>query len=140
MGKFRKLSHVYYKCEYHVVFVPKYRFRMLTGTLKVQVEQDLLLISQCKKVEVLEYNVQADHVHMICSIPPKISVSGFMGLLKGKLAMRIFQSYPDLKQKPYWGNHFWAKGYFISTIGLDEEMIRRYVRHQEKEERKRNQR
>ena len=140
MGKFRKLSHVYYKCEYHIVFVPKYRFRMLTVTLKVQVEQDLLLISQWKEVEVLEYNVQADHVHMICSIPPKISVSGFMGLLKGKLAMRIFQSYPDLNQKPYWGNHFWAKGYFISTIGLDEEMIRRYVRHQEKEERKRNQR
>ena len=60
-----------------------------------------------------------------------------MGILKGKLAMRVFKSYPDLKQKPYWGNHFWAKGYFISTIGLDEEMIRRYVRHKEKEERKR---
>ena len=139
MGKFRQLSHVYYKCEYHVVFVPKYRFRVLTGTIKIQVEQDLLSISQWKDVEVLEQNVQADHVHMVCSIPPKISVSDFMGLLKGKLAMRIFQSYPNLKQQPYWGNHFWAKGYFISTIGLDEEMIRRYVRHQEKEERKRNQ-
>ncbi len=140
MGKFRQLSHVYYKCEYHLVFVPKYRFRVLTGTIKLQVEQDLLSISQWKEVEVLEQNVQADHVHMVCSIPPKISVSDFMGLLKGKLAMRLFQSYPNLKQKPYWGNHFWAKGYFISTIGLDEEMIRRYVRHQEKEERIRDQR
>jgi len=137
MGKFRKLSHVYYKCEYHVVFVPKYRFRILTGTVNNLVDHDIRLISQWKEVEVLELNVQADHVHLVCSIPPKISVSDFMGILKGKLAMRVFKSYPDLKQKPYWGNHFWAKGYFISTIGLDEEMIRRYVRHQEKEERKR---
>ena len=137
MGKFRKLSHVYYKCEYHVVFVPKYRFRILTGTVINLVDHDIRLISQWKEVEVLELNVQADHVHLVCSIPPKISVSDFMGILKGKLAMRVFKSYPDLKQKPYWGNHFWAKGYFISTIGLDEEMIRRYVRHQEKEERKR---
>ena len=136
MGKFRKLSHVYYKCEYHVVFVPKYRFRMLTGTVNNLINHDIRLISQWKEVEVLELNVQADHVHLVCSIPPKISVSDFMGILKGKLAMRVFKSYPDLKQKPYWGNHFWAKGYFISTIGLDEEMIRRYVRHQEKEERK----
>ncbi len=140
MGKFRKLSHVYYKCEYHVVFVPKYRFRILTGTVNNLVDHDIRLISQWKEVEVLELNVQADHVHLVCSIPPKISVSDFMGILKGKLAMRVFKSYPDLKQKPYWGNHFWAKGYFISTIGLDEEMIRRYVRHQEKEERKREQR
>jgi putative transposase len=137
MGKFRKLSHVYYKCEYHVVFVPKYRFRILTGTVNNLINHDIRLISQWKEVEVLELNVQADHVHLVCSIPPKISVSDFMGILKGKLAMRVFKSYPDLKQKPYWGNHFWAKGYFISTIGLDEEMIRRYVRHQEKEERKR---
>ncbi len=140
MGKFRKLSHVYYKCEYHVVFVPKYRFRILTGTVNNLVDHDIRSMSQWKAVEVLELHVQADHVHLVCSIPPKISVSDFMGILKGKLAMRVFKSYPDLKQKPYWGNHFWAKGYFISTIGLDEEMIRRYVRHQEKEERKREQR
>lgn len=101
MGKFRQLLHVYYKCEYHVVFVPKYRFRVLRGTIRIQVEQDLLSISQWKDVEVLGQNVQANHVHMVCSIPQKISVSYFMGLLKGKLAMRIFQSYPNLKQKPY---------------------------------------
>ena|SRR5665648_1251691 len=118
------------------VFVPKYRFRILTGTVNNLINHDIRLISEWKEVEVLELNVQADHVHLVCSIPPKISVSDFMGILKGKLAMRVFKSYPDLKQKPYWGNHFWAKGYFISTIGLDEEMIRRYVRHQEKEERK----
>jgi putative transposase len=122
------------------VFVPKYRFRILTGTVKNLVDHDIRAISQWKEVEVQELNVQADHVHLVCSIPPKISVSDFMGILKGKLAIRVFKSYPELKQKPYWGNHFWAKGYFISTIGLDEDMIMRYVRHQEKEERKSEQR
>ncbi len=136
MGKFRQLSHVYYKCEYHVVFTPKYRFRILTGTIKLQVEQDLRAICQWKDVEVEELNVQPDHVHLVCSIPPKFSVSEILGIVKGKIAMRIFKSYPELKRKPYWGNHFWARGYFISTIGLDSEMIKRYVKHQEQEDKK----
>lgn len=81
-------------------------------------------------------NVQIDHVHMVVSIPPKVSVSEFMGIMKGKLAIKIFKSYPDLKKKPYWGNHFWARGYFVNTVGLDEEMIRKYVKYQEEEERR----
>ena len=136
MGKFRQLSHVFYKCEYHVVFTPKYRFRILTGTVKFQVEQDIRAICQWKDVEVEELNVQPDHVHLVCSIPPKFSVSEILGIVKGKIAMRVFKSYPELKRKPYWGNHFWARGYFISTIGLDAEMIKRYVKHQEQEEKK----
>jgi len=136
MGKFRQLSHVFYKYEYHVVFTPKYRFRILTGTIKFQVEQDLLAICQWMDVEVEELNVQSDHVHLVCSIPPKFSVSEMLGILKGKIAMRIFISYPELKRKR--GNHFWARGYFISTIGLDAKMIKRYVKHQEQEKRKRN--
>jgi putative transposase len=136
MGKFRKLTHVFYKCEYHIVFTPKYRFRILTGTIKIQVEQDIYAISQWKDVEVEELSVQFDHIHMVCSIPPKISVSEFMGILKGKIAIRIFKSYQELKKKPYWGNYFWARGYFISTVGLDAEMIKRYVKYQEHEERK----
>jgi putative transposase len=136
MGKFRQLSHVFYKCEYHVVFTPKYRFRILTGTVKFQVEQDIRAICQWKDVEVEELNVQPDHVHLVCSIPPKFSVSEILGIVEGKIAMRVFKSYPELKRKPYWGNHFWARGYFISTIGLDAEMIKRYVKHQEQEEKK----
>jgi putative transposase len=136
MGKFRQLSHVFYKFEYHVVFTPKYRFRILSGTVKLQAEQDIRAICQWKDVEVEELNVQPDHVHLVCSIPPKFSVSEILGMVKGKIAMRIFKSYPELKRKPYWGNHFWARGYFISTIGLDSEMIRRYVKHQEQEEKK----
>jgi putative transposase len=73
---------------------------------------------------------------MVVSIPPRLSVSDFMGILKGKTAIRLFKSYPNLKKKPYWGNHFWSRGYFVNTVGINEEMIRRYVKYQEDEERK----
>ena len=140
MGKFRKLTHVFYKCDYHIVFTPKFRFRVLEGFVKTMAEQDIHVISEWKDVEVDEFSVQKDHVHLVCSIPPKVSISEFMGILKGKLAIKIFRTYPDLKQKPYWGNHFWSRGYFVSTVGLDEEMIKRYVKYQEHEERKRDKR
>ena len=136
MGKFRKLTHVFYKCDYHIVFTPKYRFRILDGLVRPVVDQDIRMISNWKEVEIAELNIQPDHVHMVCSIPPKVSISQYMGILKGKLAIRLFKTYPNLKKKPYWGNHFWSRGYFVSTVGLDEEMIRRYVKYQENEEKK----
>ena len=131
MGKYRKLTHVYYKCEYHIVFTPKYRFRILEGMVKSLLEHDMQTVRVWKDVRLMELNVQKDHVHMVCSIPPKLSISDYMGILKGKLAIKLFRTYPNLKQKPYWGNHFWSRGYFVSTVGLDEEMIRRYVKYQE---------
>lgn len=88
------------------------------------------------KFEVIELNVEIDHIHIVCSIPPKVSVSELLGTLKGKLAIKIFKSYPKLKQKPYWGNHFWSRGYFVTTVGVDEEMIRRYVKFQEGEDKR----
>jgi putative transposase len=75
-------------------------------------------------------------VHTVVSIPPKVSVSTYLGTIKGKIAIKIFKSYPKLKKKPYWGNHFWARGYFVNTVGMDEDMIRRYVKYQEEEERR----
>ena len=135
MSKYRKLTHVVYKCDYHMVFAPKYRFRILTGAVAEMVERDIRALSAWRDVEVGELSVQADHVHLVCSIPPKVSVSQFMGLLKAKLAIKLFKSYPKLRKKPYWGNHFWARGYFVSTVGVDEEMIRRYVRYQEERDR-----
>lgn len=137
-GKYRKLTHVVYQCNYHVVWVPKYRFRILTGGLKEQVEEDISKLCDWKDVEILELSVQPDHVHLVCSIPPKLSVSEFMGFLKGKLAIRLFKSYPKMKQKPYWGNHFWARGYFVNTVGIEEDMIRRYVKYQEQNEKRRD--
>lgn len=134
-GKYRKLSHVVYQCNYHIVWVPKYRFRILTGAVKELIEHDIHVLCAWKDVEVIELSVQPDHVHLVCSIPPKVSVSQFMGLLKGKLAIKVFKSYPRLRQKPYWGNHFWARGYFVNTVGLNEAVIRRYVKYQETRER-----
>ena len=134
-AKYRKLSHVVYHCNYHIVWVPKYRFRILDGAVKELVERDVHVLCSWKEVEVLELSVQRDHVHLVCSIPPKLSVSSFMGLLKGKLAIKLFKSYPGLRKKPYWGNHFWARGYFVSTVGIDEDKIRRYVKYQEEKER-----
>ncbi len=136
MSKYKKLSHVVYKCDYHIVWVPKYRFRIMTGVVKDLIEQDIKLLCEWKNCEIEEMNIQQDHIHLIVSIPPRVSVSEFMGIIKGKLAIKLFKSYPQLKKKPYWGNHFWARGYFVNTIGINEEMIKRYVKHQEEEERK----
>ena len=136
MSKYKKLSHVIYKCDYHIVWTPKYRYRVLFGEMKNLVEHDIKMLCEWKGSEVLELNVQPDHVHLVVSIPPKVSVSTLMGTLKGKLAIKVFKSYPKLKQKPYWGNHFWSRGYFVNTVGMDEDMIRRYVKYQEEEEKK----
>lgn len=106
------------------------------GEVKNLVENDIRMLCERKSVEVIELNVRIDHVHVMVSIPPKVSVSALMGTLKGKLAIKLFKSYPKLKQKPYWGNHFWSRGYFVTTVGVDEEIIRRYVKYQESEDKK----
>ena len=135
-SKYKKLSHVVYKCDYHLVWTPKYRFRVLFGEVKALVENDLRMLCEWKGVEILEMNVQIDHVHVVCSVPPKVSISALMGTLKGKLAIKLFKTYPKLKQKPYWGNHFWSRGYFVTTVGVDEDIIKRYVKYQEGEDKK----
>ena len=135
MGNYRKLSHTVNKCEYHIVWTPKYRYKILKGEIASQIMRDIHTLSSMKDVLVEEQSVQEDHVHLHCSVPPKVSLSNYMGFLKGKIAIKIFRSYPKLKQKLYWGNHFWSRGYFVSTIGLDEELIRRYIRYQEKNDR-----
>jgi putative transposase len=134
MGKYRRLSHVVYQCTYHVVWVPTYRYRILSGAVAELIDRDIRMLCEWKDVEVIELSVQVDHVHALLSIPPKISVSSFMGFLKGKLAIKVMKSYPRLRKKPYWGNHFWARGYFVSTVGLNEDLIRRYVKYQEEKE------
>jgi putative transposase len=89
-----------------------------------------------KSCEVIELNIQPDRIHLVISIPPKVSVSLLMGTLKGKLAIKLFKNYPQLKKKPYWGNHFWSRGYFVNTVGINEDVIRRYVKYQEEEDKK----
>jgi putative transposase len=136
MAKYKKLTHTIYCCQYHIVWTPKYRYRILDGKIKEIIEQKVRQISEWYSVEVEELNVLIDHIHMVCTIPPKLSVSDYMGILKGKTAIKIFDKKRYLKEKPYWGNHFWARGYFVSTVGLDEKMIKRYVKYQETEEKK----
>ena len=129
--QFKRLSHSLYECKYHVVFCPKYRYRVLTGDVGEYVKQELYrLCSQKEGVEGVEANVQADHVHVVVSIPPKYAVSNIMGYLKGKLAIRVFNRYERLRER-YWGGHLWSRGYCVSTVGIDEEKIRRYVQWQE---------
>jgi putative transposase len=133
--RFKKLSHSLYECKYHIVFCPKYRFRILEGELERYTHEQInKLLGQKELVEVLELKVQSDHVHLLVEIPPKYAVSTIMGFLKGKLAFKLFERYPHLGRK-YWGRHLWARGYCVSTVGIDEEMIRQYVRWQEKQER-----
>ncbi len=94
MSKYKKQSHVVYKCDYHLVWVPKYRLRILTGEVGKLVDQDIRKLSEWLGCEVMELNVQADHVHLVVSIPPKVSVSTYMGTIKGKIAIKMFKSYP----------------------------------------------
>ena len=137
MVKYRKLSHTVYHCNYHVVFVPKYRSRILEGKVGEIVEHKIRQICAWNEVEVEELNIQPDHVHMLISVPPKRSLSEIVGIIKGKSAIHLFKTRKRLKEKPYWGNHFWARGYFATTVGIDEEIIRRYINHQEDEEKRR---
>jgi len=134
MSRFNKLSHSIWHCQYHVVWTPKYRYRVLDGSIKQEVGGCIRAFSEQKKCEVLELNVQIDHVHLIVSIPPKLSVSAYVGMVNGRTAIRVLQRFKELRQKPYWGNHFWTKGYCVDTVGLDLEKIQAYVRYQDKKD------
>jgi putative transposase len=116
------------------VFCPKYRHRIFKDTIAEYTRQQIYSLCQQKEdIELLELNIQPDHVHLVVSIAPKYSVSEFMGYLKGKLALRLFQQYEQLAKR-YWGRHIWARGYCVSTIGLDEDKIRKYVQWQEQQD------
>ena len=136
MSQFQKLSHVIWRCQYHIVWVPKYRYRVLSGEVKNTLEWEIRSINEWLGCEVKELNVREDHIHIVAVIPPKISISDYMGTLKGKTAIKLFKNFPGLRQKPYWGNHLWSRGYCVSTVGINEEMIRKYVRYQEKEDKR----
>ena len=136
MSRFRKLSQTIWHCKYHIVWVPKYRLRILEGKIAQEVSNCIRAFSEQQGGEIVELNIQIDHVHLLVMIPPKVSVSNFVGTIKGRTAIRVFNKFRDLKEKPYWGNHFWAQGYCVDTVGLDEEMIRKYIKYQEMKERK----
>jgi len=134
MSRFLKLLQTIWHCQYHIVWVPKYRYKILTSKLDQKVERCIRAFSEQQSCSIIELNVQVDHVHLLVMVPPKVSISGFMGTLKGRTAIRVLNKFRKLKEKPYWGNHFWARGYRVDTVGLDTEMIRKYVKYQETKE------
>jgi len=127
------LSHTRWNCKYHIVFIPKYRRKAIYGKIRQDIGQILRQLCTYKGVEIIEAHACIDHVHMLVSIPPKLSVSSFMGYLKGKSSLMIFDRHANLKYKN--GNrHFWARGYYVSTVGLNKATIQKYIREQENED------
>ena len=131
----RTSSHSKHNINYHIVWIPKYRYRILTGPIREWVHEGIQSLCRYAGCAVTQLNVQQDHVRLIVLVPPKLSISDFMGRLKGQSSIRLFKRFKELRKKPYWGNHFWAKGYCVDTIGLDAEMIEKYVKYQEQKER-----
>ena len=119
MGDYRSSSHVFWRCKYHIVWTPKYRFKILKGKIGQELHQSICILCDMKECEVLELNVQVDRVHLVVIIPPKVSISTLMGTLKGRSAIRLFNKFPYIRKR-LWGNHFWARGYFVDTVGVNE--------------------
>ena len=130
MHEWQSLSHVRWDCKYHVVIAPKFRRKALYGKLRAKVGEILRELCRQRGVELIEGRAKPDHVHMCLSIPPKYSVAFLIGFLKGKSAIRIHREL--LRERRMTGLHFWARGYCVSTVGLDEEQIRRYIQEQDK--------
>jgi putative transposase len=129
----QNLSHTVWECKYHIVWVPKKRRKIVYGKLRKELGTILRRLCEYKGVEVVEGTLCADHIHMCLAIPPKYSVSTIVGYVKGKSAMILFEKYSRLK-KNFRGHRFWARGYYVSTVGLDEGKIRAYIRNQETSE------
>ena len=135
MNDYRSLAHTTWECKYHLVFIPKFRRKELYGDLRKylgEVFQGLAMQRECK---VEEGHLQPDHVHMMVSVPPKYSVSQIVGFIKGKSAIQIARNFLG-KKRNYTGEHFWARGYFVSTTGKDEEIVREYIRRQSEEDKR----
>ena len=133
MNDIQCLSHTKWECKYHVVWIPKYRRKILYGELRKNLGEVLHELARQKECKILEGHLQPDHIHMLISIPPKYSFAQVVGYIKGKSAIYIARTYLG-QRKNYSGMHFWARGYFVSTVGTDEEVVRLYIKEQEKED------
>ncbi len=129
-GRISKSSHAVYRCEYHFVWVPKYRYHILIKEVKPRLKEILVELCNWLDILILEGAICSDHVHIYLSVPPKHSPSYVMKILKGKSAERLRKEFPELGRK-YWGLHLWARGYFVNTIGIDSETIKQYVKNQQ---------
>ena len=135
MRSIESLSHTRWECKYHIVFIPKYRKKAIFGEIRKELGEVFRRLARQKESVIEEGHLMPDHVHMMISIPPKCSVSQVIGFIKGKSAIHIARVYAG-RQRNYVGQHFWARGYFASTVGRDEQVIRDYIRHQKTEDRR----
>ncbi|WP_367369350.1 IS200/IS605 family transposase [Pediococcus ethanolidurans] len=133
-NKLNSLAHTKWLCKYHIVFTPKYRRKIIYNQYRQDLQSDIRLLCQYKGVKIIEGHMMPDHVHLLVSIPPKLSVSSFMGYLKGKSALMMFDQHANLKYK-FGNRHFWSEGYYVSTVGLNESTIKKYIQNQEKHDR-----
>ncbi|MCZ7586338.1 MAG: IS200/IS605 family transposase [Deltaproteobacteria bacterium] len=138
MDDLESLSHSVWACKYHVVFIPKYRRKRLFGELRRDLGEVFRTLARQKECAVLEGHLMPDHVHMQISIPPKYAVAQVVGYIKGKSAIHIARTYSNVRRN-FVGQHFWARGYFVSTVGRDEKTIREYIRRQEAEDKRQEQ-
>ena len=126
---YNSLSHTKWRCQYHIVLTPKYRRQVIYGKYKIEIGKILRTLCERNGIEIIEANACKDHIHMLVSIPPKMSVSKAMGILKGKSALMIFDRFANLKYK-YGNRHFWCRGYFVDTVGRNKTAIRKYIQEQ----------
>ena len=133
MKDWQSQAHVKWECKYHVVIVPKYRKKVLYGNIRREMGKIMRQLCRQKDIELLEGKAMPDHVHMLLSVPPKYSVSSVMGFIKGKSAIHIARVYGG-RRRNFVGQHFWARGYWVSTVGKNEAAVRRYIQEQEKED------
>ena len=132
-NEIKKSAHSTYRCQYHIVFAPKYRRRTIYGQLKADIGQILRKLCEQKGVEIIEANAMPDHIHMLVSVPPYLSIAQFMGYLKGKSTLMIFDRHANLKYK-YGSRHFWCRGYYVDTVGRNEKVIQEYIKNQTEED------
>lgn len=129
----QSLSHSKWRCQYHIVFSPKYRRQGIYGKIKADIGNILRKLCEQKGVEIIEAELCSDHIHMLVAIPPKLSVAAFVGYLKGKSSLMIFDKYANLKYK-YGNRHFWCRGYYVDTVGRNKKAIAEYIRNQLQED------
>ena len=138
MTDYKSLAHTKWECKYHIVWIPKYRKKRLFGELRRELGSVLRELARRKESEILEGQMLPDHVHILIAIPPKHAVSQVVGYIKGKSAIHIARTWMGRKRN-FVGQHFWARGYYVSTVGIDETVIRQYIRKQEQEDRRNDQ-
>ncbi len=138
MDQYQSLNHTKWDCKYHIVWIPKYRKKKLYAELRKLLGEVLHELASHRESKILEGHLMVDHIHMLIEIPPKYSLAQLVGYMKGKSAIHIARTFEG-RQKNFTGQHFWARGYFVSTVGLDEKMIRDYIKNQENEDKRQDQ-